>query len=615
MTKSLSLKLNIVLLISLIISLATYYLKIFIPTLENNLIIIVGLLATVPVIISAINALIHKKVTVDLLASIALTASLINHEWASVAFINLMITSARIFGDYTEGRAQSAIKSLLKLRPEKVKIKKGDSIEIVPIEKVKINDLVIVETGDRVPVDGTIIEGEGSMDQSSLTGESIPISRIMGQKVLSSTLCVSGSLIVETEKIGKDTTFEKIVALVESAQAGKLGIQTTADKFASIYIVITLVGSVVLYFITHNLNLILSVLLVACADDIAIAIPMAFWGAIAKAARSGIIIKGGSFVEGLAQIKTLMVDKTGTLTRGVVKTEKIITFEKLKGHEALSILASIESVSEHPIAKAITAHAIADGIKITTPSKFEEFPGRGIVATYKGKKVLAGSLRFIKEQNLKITGAELKEAEDYQAQGSDVVFLGVNGTLSAFLTLADQIRPDVKTTITKLRDLGVENIIMITGDNEKVAAKIAHEAGITEFHANLLPQDKLERIKEYLKKPGKLAMVGDGVNDAAAIALADIGIAMGAIGTDSAIEAADVALMQDNFGKIAEAVELGKYTSGIARQNFTIWGIVNVVGLALVFGGIIGPGGAAAYNFVTDFFPIFNSLKVFRYKS
>src|SRR6185369_11766071 len=220
MTKSLALKVNILLLILLVFSLFTH-----------DFIIVIGIIATIPVVISAINALIHKKVTVDLLASIALAASLINREWTSVAFINLMITSARIFGDYTEARAQTAIKSLLKLRPEIVKIKKGSGIETVPVEKVKINDLVIIETGDRVPIDGIIIEGEGSIDQSSLTGESLPISKIVGQKVLSSTLCVSGSLIVKTEKVGADTTLEKIIALVESAQAGKLGIQTTADKF------------------------------------------------------------------------------------------------------------------------------------------------------------------------------------------------------------------------------------------------------------------------------------------------------------------------------------------------------------------------------------------------
>lgn len=613
MDKSLSFKLNIALLIALILSLISYYLKLF-PSLENSIIIGVGLAATVPVVLSAILALKNKKVTVDLLASIALFVSLLHQEWASVVFINLMITSARIFGDYTEGKARDAIKSLLKLRPEKVKLKKDSGIVEIGIAEVKLGDLVVVETGDRVPIDGEILEGDASIDQSSLTGESIPVSKSKGQKVLSSTLCLSGSLIVKTEKIGKDTTFEKIVALVESAQAGKLGIQTVADKFATIYIIATLIGSIALYAFTQNLTIVLSVLLVACADDIAVAIPMAFWGAIARAANQGIIIKGGSFLEGLAKVKTIIVDKTGTITRGMVKTEQIISFGNIPSHDALSILASLESVSEHPIAKAITLHAKNDGVPFHTPQKFKEYPGRGIIGSIKGSRVVAGSLRFIQEEKIEITPEQLTQAQNLQKDGYNVVFLGKGGKLVALLTLRDQIRPDVKSTILKLRNLGVTNIVMLTGDNENVAARVAHEVGITTFHANLLPQDKLKFVKSYLGKKGKLAMVGDGVNDAASLALADIGIAMGAIGADSAIEAADIALMQDNFSKVADAIKLGRYTSNIAKQNFIIWGIVNAVGLVLVFALIIGPQGSAAWNFVTDFFPIFNSLKVFRYK-
>ncbi len=581
---------------------------------ENTLIIIVGACATIPVVISAIKAIKNKKVTVDLLASIALFVSLLHREWASVVFINLMITSARIFGDYTEGKAHDAIKSLLKLRPEKVKIKKESGIVEEPIENVNVGDLVVVESGDRVPIDGIIIEGDASIDQSSLTGESIPITKSKGHKVLSSTLCLSGSLIVKTEKVGKDTTFEKIVALVESAQAGKLGIQTVADKFATIYILITLFGSVAIFLLTSNLSIVLSVLLVACADDIAVAIPMAFWSAIAKAAKNGIIIKGGSFIEGLARVKTIIVDKTGTLTKGMIKTEKIITFGNLKSHEALSIFASVESVSEHPIAKAITQHAKNDGVPIKTPQNFKEVAGKGIVATYKGSRIVVGSERFLTEEKIEISAEQLEQIQAYQKEGFNVVLLGIKGRLAAFLTLADQIRPDAKSTIAKLKTLGITNIIMLTGDNENVASRVAREVGITTFHANLLPEDKLKYVKTYLEKRGKLAMVGDGVNDAASLALADIGIAMGAIGSDAAIEAADIALMQDNFSKVAEAVKLGRYTTNISKQNFIIWGIVNAIGLTLVLAATMGPQAAAAYNFITDFFPILNSFRVFRYK-
>ncbi len=612
MSKSFEMKLNISILVALILSLISYYLKLF-PNFQNLIIIIVGIIATIPVLISAISALKNKKVTVDLLASIALFASILHREWASVAFINLMITSARIFGDYTEGKADSAIKTLLKLRPEIVNVKTKDGISQIPIEDVKIGDLVVIETGDRIPVDGRIIEGSGSIDQSSLTGESLPVTKVKGQEVFSSTLNSTGSFIIETGKVGKDTTFEKILSLIQSAQSGKMGIQTSVDKFSTIYIIVTLIGSMAVFFVTHNLNLILAILLVACADDIAVAIPMAFWGAIAKAAKLGIIIKGASFIEGLPKIKILIVDKTGTLTRGIIKTEKIITFG-IKSHEALTLIASAESISEHPIAKAITLHAKNDGLSVNIPEKFKEYAGKGIVAYLKGKKVVAGNLKFIKEQKIEYEKSQLVTAENFERDGFDVVFLGVKGRLVAFLTLADQIRPEVRTSIEKLKRLGVKKVIMLTGDNEAVAARVAGSVGITTFHANLLPEDKLKYVKSYLGKDGLVAYVGDGVNDAASLKLADIGIAMGAIGSDAAIESADIALMQDDFSKVVSAMKLGNYVHNIAKENFMIWGAINAAGLFLVFSSVFGPQGAAAWNFVTDFFPIANSLRVLRHK-
>ncbi len=605
MEKSLQIKINIGILIALIFSF------IFHP-----LLILIGILSTIPVIISAIKSLRDKKVSVDLLASIALVASILHREWASVAFINLMITSARIFGNYTESKADDAIKSLLKLRPEIVKIKSRNAITKVGINDVKIGDLVIVETGDRVPVDGKIIEGTASLDESSLTGESIPVTKIVGQKVFSSTLNLTGSFVMETEKVGSDTTFEKIVGLIESAKSEKVGIQTTADKFTSVYIIITLIGSILLFAITQNLTLILSVLLVACADDIAIAIPMAYWGALAKAAKSGIIIKGASYLEGLTQLQTVILDKTGTLTKGVIKTQNLISFGNLKSHELLSLLASVESVSEHPIAKAIVLHATRDGLKIKTPEKFEEFAGYGIMAFIGKKKILAGNLKFLKKENVTINNEELKIAKEHQENGFQVVYLAINKKLAGIVTLADQIRPESKQTIASLRSFGVKNIIMLTGDNELVAKRVAGEVGITEFHADLLPENKLEFIKKLKEKhpTEKIAMVGDGVNDAASLKLADIGIAMGAIGSDAAIDAADIALMQDNLSKLITAIKLSRYTKQIAKENFIIWGAVNIAGLFLVFSYIIGPQGAAAWNFVTDFFPIANSLRVLRHK-
>lgn len=606
-------KFNIGILIALALALINHYFNL-VPQIDRLMLIFLGIIATLPVIYRAFRALRNKKITIDLLAVIALSVSLIKGEWTSVVFINLMITSARIFADYTENRAKNAIKSLLKLRPLKVKIKKGDSFEILPAESVKVGDLVIIETGDRVPVDGIIIEGAAGLDQSSLTGESIPVTKTVGEKVFSSTLNVSGSLVIKTLKVGSDTQFEKIIKLVEESQNQKAGIQTIADKFSSWYVLITLVGSILIYLFTKNLTIVLSVLLVTCADDIAVAIPMAFWEAIGKAAQRGIVIKGGSYLEGLAKIKTLIVDKTGTLTKGKISAEKIVAFGKVSEEKVLKLAVIAESVSEHPIAKAIVNLANEKKVDFKTPKDFEEYPGKGITAGKKPEIIITGSLRFLKELKVPVADNETTEIIEYETKGYTVVCVGFENKLIGFIALADELRTDVKPTLEALRGAGIDKIVMLTGDNERVALKVAGELGISNFHANLLPEDKLKFMREYLGKNGKVAMVGDGVNDAASLALADVGIAMGTIGSDAAIESADVALMQDDFSKVAEGVALGKFATVIAKEDFIIWGILNTFGLLLVFTKVIGPQGAALYNFVTDFFPLINSFRVYSYQ-
>lgn len=298
-----------------------------------DLLFAVSLIATIPVIWSAAKAVMSREISVDLLASVALVASFLAEQWSSVAFINLMLTSARIFGDYTESKARAAIESLLKLRPEKIKVRRGKEVVEIHIGDVKIGDLVVIETGDRIPVDGEIMQGDASIDQSSLTGESIPVNKTVSDKVLSSTLNVSGSLLVRAEKIGKDTTLEKIIALVDESQKQKSNIRTVADKFADWYVAIAFVGAVLIYISSRDINLVLAVLLVVCADDIAIAVPLAFYSAIGYAARRGVIVKGGKFLEGLTKIKTVIMDKTGTLTLGKLKVNEILPLngEKNRG--------------------------------------------------------------------------------------------------------------------------------------------------------------------------------------------------------------------------------------------------------------------------------------------
>ena len=586
---------------------------------QEYFLIFIAIVATIPVVLSAYKAVLNKKVSVDLLASVALIFALLSQEWLSAIFINLMLTSARIFMTYNEARARRNIEKLLKLKPKKIKIKKEDGkiIEIDPRD-VKVGDLVVVDLGERIPIDGKVVSGEATIDEASLTGESMPVSKAKDDKVFSSTLVITGNLLIETEKIGAETTLEKIIKLVEQAQIDKPDIHTSAEKFATWYLILVFIGSFVAYFLTHNLTFVLAILLVVCADDVAVAVPLTFLTAISFCAKNGIIVKGASYLEALRDVKVVFVDKTGTLTKGQLKVEKFLCDtgicseeDKLKILKYSGILAIL---SDHPISKAIVSYIESDreeDIGTITPDYFAEYSGKGISAIFKGEKIILGKSSYMEENGVKITDDMNKKILAEEENGFNTTLISLNNELKGFFVIADEIKLDIKKDMDELKSLGVERIIMLTGDNERVAKRISDAVGLTEFHSNLLPDQKYDFIKKTISKDYKTIMVGDGINDAASLALSDIGIAMGAVGYDVAIESADVILMKDDFSKIPDLIRLSKYVMKVANEDFVIWGISNVLGLGLVFTGILAPTGASAYNFITDFFPLLNSTRIF----
>jgi heavy metal translocating P-type ATPase len=596
-----------------IASLFADFFHIFSGFLDLVLLATVAIIGFLPVLFSAIKALIKKKLTIDLLASIALLVSLLNKEFNSAVFISLMLVSARLFAYFTENRKKRAIQSLLKLRPTRVLIKTEQGIIEKSVEEVKVGDLVIVESGERVAIDGIVIEGNASVDQSSLTGESELISKSVGEEVFSSTLNVSGSLVVKATKIGEDTTFAKILKLIEESQKGKAPIASITDKFTNYYILITIFGSILLFLFTHNLLLVLSILLVTCADDLAIAIPLAFITAIGTAAKNGIIIKGASFIEGLPKVKLMIFDKTGTLTESRPIIQNISVFGKYSEKQFLGVLSGLIEESNHPTSKIICQFVKEKSIKPVDMSQVQEEAGQGISGVSRNKRFFVGNIKFLASHDIVFSEKESLAIEDEKSFGRTILGLGANNSLIGFIAFSDSIRHQALHIIGEIKKLGVERVVMLTGDNEAAAGRVAKEVGIAEFKANLLPQDKVDFVKSVLSKKYKVAMVGDGVNDAAPLALSDIGFVMGSIGSDAAIEAADVALMKDKLANIADAIQISKKTMKIVRQNLWLWGIVNAVGLIFVFSGIFGPSAAAAYNFLTDFISPLNSLRLLRY--
>jgi len=588
------------------------HLHFILPRFKELILIIVAAGATIPVFFSAFKALKNKRLSIDLLASIALFFSIFAKQWDSVIFINLMLTSARIFSNYVETKTHSSIESLLKMKPKDARVKKNGEIIKIPIEMIKKGDRVIVELGERIPVDGVTEKGEAEIDQSSLTGESLPVFKKVGDKVFSSTIVRSGNLEILAEKVGKETMFEKIIDLVEKSQKNKAKIITLSEKFTAWYILLSLLGSFLLYIISKNLLLVLSILLVTCADDIAVAVPLAFLISIGHAAHHGVIIKGSEFIEALSKMKVLFFDKTGTLTQGKLKVEEVFLLSNLSEEEFLNAAGAVSLLSQHPSSQAIVEYVKKRGISIEQPEKFIEYSGKGAMANLRNKKILGGTLSLLKESNVKITKNQLATVNREKEQAFSMVFIGIENEMVGFFTLADEIRPGVKEVITELKRMGIKKIVMLTGDNERIAKGVADTVGIKEFHANLLPEDKVNYVKKYLNKKYTTVMIGDGVNDAAALVISNVGIAMGVIGSDVAIESAHIALMRDEINQIPEIIKLSESTTRVVRQNFLIWGIVNVIGIILVFNGILGPEGAAAYNFVTDFLPLINNIQLFR---
>ena len=578
--------------------------------LDKYLLITVAILGTLPVFWGALKSIREGEwASMDSLASIALIFSILATEWASAVFISLMLAAARILGDLTQAQMKKSIKGLLKLRPDKVKVERNGKIEIIPLIQVLKGDIVVVDLSDRIPVDGVVILGNASVDESSLTGESLPVEKMVGSKVYSSTLIASGNLRIKTENVGKDTTLERIIDLVESARAEKPKTQTLGEKFGKIYLISTLIFSALLFFFTHNLLLVLSVVLVVCADDIAVAIPIAYLRGISAAARRGIIIKGAMHLETLGKATIFVFDKTGTLTKGKLVVSKIESISGVTEKEVLEAAILVSDRSKHPIDLAITKYVLDKGLTKFEPDSIEEVNGKGLIAHKAGETIILGREAFLKSQNVAVSLELQNKAIEYSDNGLSVSYIAKNGTAIGFAAVSDEVKPNAKSAIQELKNLGIKKVVMLTGDNEHVAKNIAGQLSITDFRTSLLPEDKVKAVKE-LHQEGIVVMVGDGVNDAAALSVANVGIAMGAMGVDGAIESAEIILMRDDLSKIAETIHLARKVANVSVQDFYIWGITNTVGLAFVFGGLIGPSGAALYNFVSDFFPLLNSVRI-----
>jgi heavy metal translocating P-type ATPase len=533
----------------------------------------------------------NRKITVNVFVTVALVATVAIGEFRAAAIIVFIMAMAGALESYTLDKTHRSIRALLDLAPKMATVRRGSSKEevVMPASEVQIGDVVVVRPGGRIPIDGIVVAGESCVNQAPITGESIPVEKFKGGEVFGGTLNETGRLEIQTTKVGKDTTLAKIVHLVEQAQGTKAPIQNLADRFTVWFLPTVLVIAFVAFLTSGDIKVAVSVLLVACPCAFAIATPTAVTAGISNMARHAVLIKGGVFLELANKMDVLLVDKTGTFTFGKPKVVDVVSLDGISEEEVLRLAAIAEKYSEHPLARSIMTRAKECDITVPDPHEFKIEVGMGVTARLDGKKILVGKNEFLRDKGVPISEHIENTISGQTEQGRTTILVANNLKPVGLIAIADEVRPETSQSIASLKAMGIENITMLTGDNHMVAKNVAREIGVDYFQAELLPEQKLQYV-EKLQKQGKVVgMIGDGINDAPALALADVGIAMGAAGTDVAIETADVTLMNDDLSQVVNFMDMSRKVMLRIKLNILFSIIYNVIGFILAGFGMLTP--------------------------
>ncbi|WP_455542443.1 heavy metal translocating P-type ATPase [Intestinibacter sp.] len=574
-----------------------------------------------------------KKITAGLLVVLALIGTTYVGEYLSGSIVSFMMIFGEFLEDLTMKKTQNAVRSLIKLVPHKCRKKIGNKFEEVSIREVRPGDIIQVIAGEKIPVDGIIETGQATINESAITGESMPVDKTVHDKVFVGTLNENGVIQIFTEKIGNETILGQIIKTVKNAQENKGNVQKTADKFAEFFLPTILLICAITALLTKDIMRVMSILVIACPCALVLATPTAVIASVGNAAKKGVLIKGGVVIEELAKVNTICFDKTGTITKGTPEVVSILIYDESKRNEFLKTLAIVEKNSGHPIGKSIVKYLVEKenmDLSSIPNGEFNMLFGRGVSVKIGDKsyevsnrKVLTelNSKDNINSQNLNNNVHHLNDKriynflDDEEKLGRTALIVVSDGNILGCLSVADTVRPYIKDTIEELRSLGIEDFIMLTGDNEYTAKAICDEVGIKQFKSNLLPQEKLDYIKELQSQGKHVAMIGDGINDAPALTLANVGIAMGMAGTDIASDASDITLMSDRIDFLCETVSLSKKTYSIIKQNIWIFAVcVNIVGILLSGLGFLNPIAAAIIHNASSIFVVLNSSRMLGYK-
>lgn len=531
------------------------------------LLILASIIGGVPIAIQAYQSLRVKVVSIDVLVTIAVIGAFLIGEYEESAIVTFLF----LFGAYLEHRTlnktRSAIKELISLAPETaLKLMDDGEFVEVEIEEVDVNDTLLVKTGSKVPVDGKVISGEGYVNQASITGESFPVHKLIESIVFAGTILENGTIQIKADRVGEDTTFGKIIELVEEAQDSKSDAERFIDRFSKYYTPVVLLLSLVVGVVSRDIELAITILVLGCPGALVIGVPVSHVAGIGNGASHGILFKGSEVIQDFSRVDTIVFDKTGTLTIGNPEVAEIISYTE-NINEVLSYVLSVEKESDHPISKAIIQYV--GNLQTFEVEKTNVVRGGGIKAQVNGLNIAIGNRALMERENVNLTKENNNDIEQFERNGNTIVLVSINQELQLILGIRDQIRPNVKEDLIRLRKMGVKKLILLSGDNQTTVENVAKELNLTEAHGNMLPEDKAHFIEQLQKNGEIVAFVGDGVNDSPSIALAHIGIAMGS-GTDVAIETSNVVLMNSDFSRLVHALGLTKATASNMIQNIVI---------------------------------------------
>lgn len=555
------------------------------------------ILCGVPIILEAIIGLITEfDIKADVLVSLALIASVCIGEYFAAGEVAFIMQLGSLLEDLTVAKARAGIEKLVHLTPQTARIIFGETEKVIPAEKVRVGDILRVLPGETIPVDGIILSGETSVNQAVMTGESLPIDKTVGDEVSSGTVNQFGTFEMKAVKVGEDSSIQRMIRLVQSADADKAKIVGLADKWATWIVVIALTAAVLTWAISGEIIRAVTILVVFCPCSLVLATPTAIMAAIGNATKHGFLVREGDALERLSKVTKICFDKTGTLTYGM---PKVITVKSVSGYseeEVYALTAAAEQYSEHPLGKAIVRCFTESGGKLLSAEQFKMTAGRGVSANSGGKNVISGNVQFMNENTITVTEDVVNESEQYLSQGCTVIYTAVDGQLSGYLVLADTVREESRSMIERIKELGVEPVLL-TGDNINAANAISEQLNITEVRSNCLPEDKLNHIDDFQKKGQAVCMIGDGINDAPALKKSDIGIAMGGVGSDIAVDAADIALVDDEVKELPHLLALSKRMMFTIKSNLSFSMLLNFAAIVLAITGILQPViGALVHN-------------------